>query len=105
MKARKQGSTYAITGTLRNQAGAVNLTGSTVTLSMRDAKTQAVKISSVGVTLTDAVNGRFSLAVLAAYFDTPNPYEIMMLETRADGTKWPYPNSGYEPLVIEESFS
>ncbi len=112
MKARKQGTTYAMTGTLYKTttvAGvktttAINLTGSSLTLSMRDRKTKAAKISNAGVTIVTPAAGTWSYAVLAADLDTPNGYEIMLTETRGDGTKWKYPSHGYEPLDVEEAF-
>lgn len=105
MKARKVGSTYPITFTLRDQAGARNLTGSTVTLSMRDARTGVKKISGAAVTVVSAAAGTCKYVVQAANVDTDAVNEIEVREVRADGTLAFYPSSGYEPLTIEESFA
>jgi len=112
MKTRKQGTTYPITGTLYNTttvAGVktttpINLTGSSLTLSMRDRKTKIAKLSNVAVTILVPASGTWSYAVQAADLDSPNGYEIMLAETRGDGTKWKYPSKGYEPLDVEEAF-
>lgn len=105
MKTRKVGSTYPITFVLRDQAGARNLAGSVVTLSMRDARTGVKKISAAAVTIVSAADGSCKYAVQAADVDTDAVNEIEVREVRADGTLAFYPSSGYEPLTIEESFS
>jgi hypothetical protein len=105
MTTRKQGSTYPITGTLRDLNGPRNLTGSTVTLSMRDAHTAVVKINNAAVTVTSPSNGAFTYSIQATDVDTGSEYQVEMKEVRSDGTIWKYPSDGYEPLTIQQSFS
>ena len=112
MKARKQGTTYAITGTLYKTTtvagvkttAAQNLTSSTLTLSMRDRKTKVAKISNAAVSIVTPAAGTWSYNVQAADLNSPSGYEIMLTETRGDGTIWKWPSHGYEPLDVEEAF-
>lgn len=104
MTNRKQGSTYPMTGTLLNGGAAVNLTGSTVTMSMRDASTGALKISNVAVTVVSPAAGTWSYTPIPADVNTPGVYQIEMKEVRGDGSIWYYPSTGYEPLTIEATF-
>jgi hypothetical protein len=101
---RKQGSTYVINFTLQDANGAVDLTGSTVQLSMRDRHTAVNKITSAGVTVLVPATGSCRYVIQAADVNTASDYEILVTENRADGTIAKYPSEGYEPLSIEPSF-
>lgn len=105
MTTRKQGSTYPITGTLQDLNGIRNLTGSTVTLSMRDAHTGVLKITNAAVTVSAPTTGAFSCTIQATDVDTSSEYQVEMKEVRSDGTIWKYPSEGYEPLTIQQSLS
>lgn len=104
MTNRKQGSTYPMTGTLLNGGVAVNLTGSTVTLSMREASTGTLKISNVAVAVLVPTAGTWSYTPTTNDVNTPGAYQIEMKEVRGDGSIWYYPSTGYEPLIIEATF-
>lgn len=104
MSVRKVGSTYVLTWTLKDQNGARDLTGSTVTISMRDSKLGTMKITDAAVVLVSAAAGTCKYVVQAADVDTVATYQVMCKETRADGTKARYPSRGYVPMVLEETF-
>lgn len=101
---RKQGSTYVIDFVLQDANGARDLTGSSVTLSMRNAHTAVNKITAAGVTIVTPATGACRYTVNASDVDTASDYEILVTENRADGTIAKYPSDGYEPLLIEPSF-
>lgn len=104
MKPRKKGDTgYPITATLTANDVAVNLTGSTVTISMVNSVTGAVKIANAACTITSPTNGQVSYQPTAANVDTSGSYNIEFKQVRPDTTIQHFPSSGYEQLSIEES--
>ena len=105
MRPRKQGATYPITAQLLVNGVPVDLTGSSVTISMRDASSHVVKILDAAVAVTSPTTGAWSYTPLGTDVDTPATYQVEVHETRADGSKWRYPSHGYEPLIIEEALA
>ncbi len=111
MKARKQGTTYTITGTLKIESvvsgvkvtSVANLTGSTLTFWMRSKRTGITKLSGVPMTIVAPTLGTWSLSISATYFDTADSYEAEIHEIRGDGTDAKWPSDGYEPVEIQES--
>lgn len=102
MQPRKQGDTgYPITATLKANGVAVDLTGSSVAITLRDRATQAVKVNAAGCTITSPTTGQVSYQPLAADVDTPGSYDVEFRQTRGDGSTIHYPSDGYEPLTIE----
>lgn len=104
MQARKQGTTYLITGTLADQNGPRDLTGSTCTISMRDTRAGVLNIANQPLTIVTPTAGTFSYTVQPADLATAGNYEIEIKEVRSDGTIWKYPSSGNEPLTVEPAF-
>ena len=102
MKPRKQGDTgYPITATLKANGVAVDLTGSTVAISLRDRAKQELKVTAANCTVTSPTAGTISYQPLSTDVDTPGTYDVEFRQTRGDGSIIHYPSDGYEPLTIE----
>lgn len=104
MKSRKRTDTgYPITATLKANGVAVDLTGSTVYIALRNRQTGEIKVNESICTVTSAVNGQVSYSPLSTDVDTAGVYDVEFKQRRQDGSIIHYPSSGYEPLTIEES--
>lgn len=64
-----------LTDTLTSSGTAVNLTGCTVTFSMRRSDSAALKVSAASATITDATAGTVSYAWAAVDVDTVGDYD------------------------------
>lgn len=106
MNARKKNDTGSpITATLTANGAAVDLTGSTVTLTMVNSITGAVKINAAACTIVSPTAGTVSYQPTAANMDTCGHYKLEFKQVRPDTTIQHFPSSGYELLTIEESLS
>lgn len=86
---------------LTDQAGtAVDLSGATsVVFSLRDRRTQAVKISRAAATIVDAATGRVRYSWTAADVDTPGSYVGEFEVTFASGTQT-FPTRPDDLLIV-----
>jgi hypothetical protein len=100
VKTRKQGSTEAFTGQCIDENGVANLTGSTLTIRMRD-QFGALIINDLPATILAATSGTWTYDPLPAHVATQGVFQIEITETRSSGKVVRYPQSGYEPLIIE----
>lgn len=106
MQPRKQGDTgYPITATLKANGVPVDLTGSSVAISLRNRATQTLKVTAAGCTITSPTGGQVSYQPLSTDVDTPGSYDVEFRQTRGDGSTIHYPSDGYEPLVIEANLA
>ena len=89
-----------LTATLKDSAGnAVDLTGATVKLLMKEIGGAALKVNAAGTVDPDQVNnkGKVSYAWAAVDTDTPGTYEAEW-EVTLSGKQQSFPNDSY--LVI-----
>jgi hypothetical protein len=104
MKPRKRGDTgYAITATLKANGTVVDLTGSTVTIWLRNRATQALKVSGGVCTIASPTTGQVSYQPSSTDVDTSGMYDVEFKQVQPDTTVIHYPSDGYEPLTIEDS--
>jgi hypothetical protein len=104
MRPRKRTDTYPITFQLMsNGVPITDAAGSTITLTLVNKATGAVKISNAACTITDAPTAACSYAPIAADVDTTGAYNLEIKQIRPDGTIRHFPSSSYEPLYIEAS--
>lgn len=104
MKPRKRTDTgYPITATLLSNGVPVDLSGSTVTISLRDRLTGAIKVNEAGCSLTNPTGGQVSYQPIAADVDTSGSYDVEFKQIRPNATIIHYPSDGYEPLTIEDN--
>lgn len=81
---RKNDTDPSLTVTIERDGTAVNLTGATVTLSVR-AKGSDTNKFTVNATITDAANGVCRFDWLAAHWDTVGKYDGELQVTYSDG--------------------
>jgi hypothetical protein len=106
VKSRKRTDTgYPITATLKANGVAVDLTGSTVYITLRNRQTGDKKVNASVCAVTSAVNGQVSYSPVDADVDTAGVYDVEFKQQRPGGTIIHYPSSGYEPLTIEDSLA
>ena len=95
-----------ITRDLRDAFGApVNLTGATVTFSMRVKPAGAVKVSAATANIVNAGLGRVRYNWVAANTDTSDEYEGEFQVTFSDGTIQTFPNDGYIPVIVPDDIA
>lgn len=116
-----RGDTLPIVFTLRNNGAAVNLTGSTITFYMIEARNWrgqdfdaplsawnggtsnasgigGLKVNAAAVTLTTAASGIVTVTPTSAWFDTPGDYLYQFKVVYGDGTIEHVPTLLGEPL-------
>lgn len=76
-----------LTDTITSSAVAVNLTGSTVTFSMRSADSAALKVSAASATVVTAAEGTVSYAWAAVDVDTVGEYSCFWSVTTSGKTQ------------------
>lgn len=104
MKPRKRTDTgYPITATLKANGVIVDLTGSTVTIWLRNRATGVLKVSGAACTVSSPTTGQVSYTPSSGDVDTSGSYDVEFKQARGDGTMIHYPSDGYEPLTIEDS--
>jgi len=105
VRTRKKGDTgYPITATLKAAGTPVNLTGGSVTITMVNRISRAVKVNAAACTITDAPNGAVSYQPLSTDVDTPGVYDVEFRATLA-GLVSHYPSEGFEPLTIQDNLA
>lgn len=91
-----------IQGNVTTDAGAnQDLTGATLTFSMRDSRTQAVKVNAAVATLVTPAAGLIKYAWAGTDTDTPATYEGTFRVTPAAGDPYRVPTDGYLVVIVE----
>lgn len=89
-----------IPGTVTSDGAALDLTGATVALEIREARAAAAVAATFAGTITDAVGGAYEVAIEADQLPDPGVYWYRINVDTAAGADL-VPNHG--PLVIERS--
>jgi hypothetical protein len=80
----------------------VNLTGATLTFSMRVKPAGTTKISTATATVSGAGLGEVQYSFTAANTDTADEFEGEFTATYAGGGIQTFPNDGYIPIIITD---
>lgn len=98
----KQGDTLPLfRTTLKDAAGVgVNLTGSTVKLTLTNIETKALKITEASVSLIDAANGIVEYTWLTADTDTAGTFSAEFEVTTGGGRIHTFPNARVNQLLV-----
>lgn len=105
MKSRKQTSTEPMTDVCKDENGIVNLTGSTLKISMRNADTGAMVFSNQTATIVSPTAGTWQYLPTAGDVANYGTFQLEVTETRLSGQVVTYPQSGYYTLIIEPILS
>ncbi len=83
----------------------INLTGATIVCTMKDIQTGTLKVnrSSIGINITDAVNGKFEYQWQTGNTDTAGKYYIEFEINPASGGKFTVPTDNSAVILIKES--
>jgi len=90
-----------IAATLKDSAGAVDLTGATVAFAMADAQFRAAKVNAPA-SVVDAAAGKVSYQWQPGDLDTAGSYVAEFEVSFADGSVATFPSSGYVHIRIVE---
>lgn len=89
-----------IRSTLTDEDGAVNLAGETVTFTLRDTTTGALKVSGAAAIVIDAANGVVEYRWQAGDTDTAGLYEATWRSVNGVGEAVTYPNVGAQLVQV-----
>ena len=92
-----------ITRDLKDAFGApVNVTGASVTFSMRVKPAGTVKVDGAAATIVSAGIGRVRYTFSASDTNTADEYESEFECTFSNGTIQTFPNRGYIPVFVQD---
>ena len=80
----------------------INVTGATVTFSMRNASTNVVKISLAAVTTVSSTAGRVKYSFTASDTDTAGNFDGEFQVTFVGGQIETFPNDGYIKVIVTD---
>ena len=81
----------------------MNLTGATITFSMRDAATKVAKVTNSSCTVLDALRGEVRHSWTTSMTDTEGVFEGEFQVTDFESRVQTFPSSGFVVIVIVES--
>ena len=90
----------ALARILNDANGVIDLTGATVTFSMRDRASDSVKVNKSSVTVVNATAGSVSYAWASGDLDTEGHYDAEF-EITSSGLVLTVPNAGHDILVVQ----
>ena len=90
-----------VKGTIEDDEGAVNLSGSEVRFYMRNEDTGELKIDGRVATIVDAANGRVKYDLQEGDTDTIGVFETWFVAVFSDG-EFSAPSSGNRPIEVTE---
>lgn len=90
----------SIAATLKQAGTAIDLTGCTVTIFVRNRNTQVLEINGGAVTLVTPASGTVRYDWASGDVDTAGEYDLQWKITLPSGKVTHVPNDGYDRLVI-----
>ena len=80
----------------------INITGSSVKFSMRNASTNVVKISLAAVTTVSSTSGRVKYSFTSSDTDTAGNFDGEFQVTFVGGQVETFPNDGYIKVIVTD---